>query len=94
MIRRSLKTKVLSVAKLKLADLEKEERSKLENVERIDSGTAIFSDLVSEYRTRLEANHSIKSRTRESISNVLRVFGETYLDLDIGFLARVRKEPL
>jgi hypothetical protein len=38
LIRRSLRTKVLSVAKLKLADLEKEERSKLENVGRIDSG--------------------------------------------------------
>jgi integrase len=64
LIRRSLKTKRLGVAKLKLADLEKEERSKLENIERIDEGTAIFKDLATEYRARLEANHSIKPRTR------------------------------
>src|SRR5205814_9491195 len=39
LIRQSLKTKVLSVAKLKLADLEKKERSKLEGSQRLTEGT-------------------------------------------------------
>ena len=64
LIRRSLGTTVLSVAKLKLADVEKEERSRLENHQQFESGKATFCDLLTEYRTRLEANHSIKPRTR------------------------------
>jgi hypothetical protein len=55
LIRRSLESTVLSVAKLKLADLEKEERTRLENHQQFGSGKATFSDLLVEYRTRLEA---------------------------------------
>jgi hypothetical protein len=51
LIRRSLESTALSVAKLKLADLEKEERTR----QRFGSGKATFSDLLVEYRTRLEA---------------------------------------
>ena len=42
LIRRSLKTKVLSVAKLKVADLEKQEREKLEGRERLVGGKATW----------------------------------------------------
>ena len=63
-IRRSLETTVLSVAKLKLADLEKEERTRLENHKQFRSGKATFDDLLTEYRTRLEANHSINASQR------------------------------
>ncbi|HOF47167.1 MAG TPA: hypothetical protein PLY00_02915 [Verrucomicrobiota bacterium] len=59
LIRRSLESTVLSVAKLKLADLKKEERTRLENHKQFGSGKATFDDLLAEYRTRLEANHSI-----------------------------------
>jgi hypothetical protein len=55
---------VLSVANLKLADLEKEERTRLENHQQFGSAKATFSDLLVEYRTGPEANHSIKPRTR------------------------------
>jgi len=57
LIRRSLETTVLSVAKLKLADLEKEERTRLENHKQFGAGKATFDDLLVEYRTRLEAHH-------------------------------------
>ena len=43
LIRRSLETVVLSVAKLKLADLEKEERVKLENHQQFSSGKATLA---------------------------------------------------
>src|SRR5438552_12333352 len=65
LIRRSLETTAISVAKLKLADLDKEERAKLENRERFVAGKVTFNDLLTDYRTRLDANHSIKPRTRE-----------------------------
>jgi hypothetical protein len=42
LIRQSLETKVLSVAKLKLADLEKEEREKRETHKCIKSGKVLY----------------------------------------------------
>ena len=65
LIRRSLKTTVLSVAKLKLADFEKGERAKAEAHGRVLDGKATVGDLIVEYKTRLETNHSIKKRTRD-----------------------------
>lgn len=65
LIRRSLKTKVIGVAKLKLADFEKEERAWLETQGRLEDGRAAFSDLLTEYLQRLDANHTVKPRTRE-----------------------------
>ena len=65
LIRQSLQTRVLGVAKLKLSDLEKEERRKQEAVERLDHGKAKVSDLIREYQAGLEADHTIKPRTRE-----------------------------
>jgi len=44
---------VFSVAKLKLADVEKHERAKLENHQQFASGKATFNDLPAENRTRL-----------------------------------------
>ena len=65
LIRQSLKTKVLSVAKLKLADLEKQERAKLEGRQRLTEGKAFFRDLVKEYLERLDGNPNLKPRTKE-----------------------------
>ena len=65
LIIRSLKSKVLSVAKLKLSDLEKQERAKLEGRERLRDGKAAFADLVKEYRERLDASPTLKPRTKE-----------------------------
>jgi hypothetical protein len=65
---------VLSVAKLKLADLEKEERTRSENHQ-------LFSDLLAEYRTRLEANHSIKPRTRAYYNQRIEAMLKNWPDL-------------
>ena len=65
LIRQSLKTKVLSVAKLKLADLEKKERARLEGTQRLTEGTAMFRDLAKEYQERLDGRPNLKPRTRE-----------------------------
>ncbi len=65
LIRRSLKTRASSVAKLKLADLEKEERARIEGRARVLDGKVTFGDLLAEYRERLAADHTIKPRTRQ-----------------------------
>lgn len=76
LIRRSLKTEVLTVAKLKLADLEKRERGKLETTERVAGGKATFKDLLAEYRQNLANDVEIKPRTRtyreECIARILK----------------------
>lgn len=65
LIRQSLKTKVLSVAKLKLADLEKQERARLEGQQRLVEGAAFFRDLAKEYVERLDGMPNLKPRTKE-----------------------------
>jgi hypothetical protein len=72
---------VLSVAKLKLADLEKEERTRLENHQQFGSGKATFNDLLVEYRVRLEANHSIKPRTRAYYNERIEAMLKNWRDL-------------
>lgn len=78
LIRQSLKTKTLTVAKLKLADLEKKEREKLENSGRLESGKVVCNDLLAEYRKRLDADTSIKPRTKsyrlECIQRILKTW--------------------
>jgi len=86
LIRQSLKTKVLSVAKLKLADLEKRERGKMETSERVTGGKATFADLIAEYRQQLENDATIKPRTRtyrhECIARILKTWpGAEVLDV-------------
>ena len=65
LIRRRLKTKVLSVAKLRLADLEAEERKKAEHQIEVTDGKMTFADAVATYRLRLTGDASIKPRTRD-----------------------------
>lgn len=66
LIRQSLKTKVLSVAKLRLRDLEELERSNWEAQAALEQGDDAFQDLVKLWRERLEADHSINPRTKTS----------------------------
>ena len=67
LIRKSLKTNRISVAKLRLADLEKEERQKVENQTAIalTSGKLTFSDAVALYLERLKADANLKPRSKE-----------------------------
>jgi hypothetical protein len=65
LIRSSLKTTVLSVAKLRLADLEKEERKRAECLVEEGDGKMTFGGALATYRLRLEGDVSIKPRTRD-----------------------------
>jgi integrase len=64
LIRRSLDTNVLSVAKLRLGDLEKQERQLAEQQTAIGDGRMTFDDALVVFRQRLEGDLSIKPRTR------------------------------
>ncbi len=65
LIRRSLKTGVLSVAKLRLGDLEKKERQLAEHQTAAADGRMSFGDALAIYEQRLKGDASLKPRTRE-----------------------------
>ena len=65
LIRRCLKTKVLSVAKLRLGDLEKKEHQLAEHQVAAADGSMKVDDALATYWQRLEGDASIKPRTRE-----------------------------
>ena len=74
LIRRKLKTKVLSVAKLRLADLEVDERKKAENQVETTDGKMTFGEAVATYRLRLTGDASV---TRTSFLCMSPVVGTT-----------------
>lgn len=65
LIWRSLRTKAISVAKLKLADLEREERTRREAVVQSDAADTTFQTLLEGFLAELEINPQIKPRTRQ-----------------------------
>ena len=76
LIRKSLKTDVLSVAKLRLADLEKNERESAETRESATKGKMTFDDCVGIYRTQTEASNLLKPTSklyrREVIASIAK----------------------
>lgn len=67
LIRKSLKTDVLSVAKLRLTDEEKKHRQLAQRQQAIQRGRGqmTFGDALEIYRARLRANPDIKSKTKD-----------------------------
>ena len=65
LIRRSLKTTKLSVAKLRLGDLEKVERQRVEVQGAVENGNMRFGDALAIFRGRLQNDASLKPRTKE-----------------------------
>jgi len=65
LFRRSLKTEHISVALLRLADLEKSERQKAQSALAVASGKMTFGDALAVFKARAENNPSLKPRTKE-----------------------------
>ena len=64
LIRKSLKTDVLSVAKLRLADFEKNEREAAETRESATKGKMTFGDCVCIFSTQTEASNLLKPTSK------------------------------
>jgi integrase len=65
LIRRSLKTSQISVAKLRLGDLEKQERQRSEHQAAVADGTMTFADALAMYKQRLAGDGSLKPRSKD-----------------------------
>ena len=87
LIRRSLKTQVLSVAKLRLADLEKSERHAAGHSTGYVEGKMTFANALEVYEQRLEGDASPKPRTKQHQKERIRVLLKTWPSLgkmDVG----------
>jgi len=76
LIRKSLKTDVLSVAKLRLADLEKSERESAETRQAASKGRMTFGDCVSIFYSQTKASNLLKPSTKhfrwEVVESILK----------------------
>jgi hypothetical protein len=65
LIRRSLKTDQISVAKLRLADLEKSERQRAQSAHAVANGKMTFGDALEVFKKRVQDSPTIKPHTKE-----------------------------
>src|SRR5258708_4368668 len=78
LIRRSLKTKGLSVGKLRLTDFEKNERQMAEHGTAFTEGRMILADALAIYRQRFQGDASLKPRTKAHREERIRVILKTW----------------
>jgi len=64
LIRRSLKTNKLAVAKLRLSDLDKVERQRVEIQGAVENGNMRFGEALEIFRSRLQNDASLKPRSK------------------------------
>lgn len=82
LIRRSLKTKTLSVAKLRLSDLEKDERKKATRSSAFLQGKMTFGDAVAAYKRQRKNNPNIKPGTVEYDDYRIKALLESWPELE------------
>ena len=76
LIRQSLKTDVLSIAKFRLADLEKNERESVETRATASKGRMTFGDCIEVFKTQTEASSLLKPSAKlyraEAVNSILK----------------------
>jgi len=93
LIRRSLKTTTLSVAKLKLGDLEKAERSKAKSQDAVAEGKIAFGECLEVFKTRLANDPSAKPKTKEYYHYRIKALLESWQELtglDVSRITRAQ----
>jgi integrase len=91
LIRRSLETKTLTVAKLRLADLEKNERGNSELNAAYTEGKMTFGEAMAMFAERVEKDPSLKPRTKAHRKERISVIRKTWpavLQTDIRRITR------
>jgi len=91
LIVKSLKTTKISVAKLRLSDLEKTERQNAENHLAAADGKLTFLEAVEIYRDRLKGDGSLKPRTKEYHEQRLTALAKSWPELASTELRKVNK---
>jgi integrase len=92
LIRRNLKTKTLSVAKLRLGDFEKSERQMAEHALAYDGGKMLFADALAIFRQRLQGDASLKPRTKEHREERISVIIKKWTGLEKMDVRKITKQ--
>jgi integrase len=82
LIRKSLKTDMLSVGKLRLADFEKQERQRSESGEAAAHGRMTMGDAMTLHRQRVAGDASLKPRTRDYHDQRMRALIKSWPGID------------
>ena len=80
LIRKSLKTDALTVAKLRLADMEKAGRQSAESQTNVTRGKMTFGEVVEIYRQRITGDVSLKQPEGEALIG----YGEGVMTSGLG----------
>src|SRR5262249_20261653 len=91
LIRKSLKTSMVTIAKLRLSDLEKAERQNAEHQVAATDGKLTFSQAAETYRQRLQGDASLKPRTREYHNQRLNALLKAWPELGVTELRMITK---
>lgn len=91
LIRQSLKTDVLSVAKLRLGDLEKVERCAAENRDGVSAGRMLFSDLATIYAQRIDGEPTLKAKSKAYYHQRVTALLRSWPDLESTDVRRINK---
>jgi integrase len=89
LIRRSLKTKALSVAKLRLNDFEKSERQRVQSFTAITQGKMTFADAIGLHLRRTHENPALKPRTKEYTEYRIKALLKSWPGLSSKDISRI-----
>jgi integrase len=92
LIRRSLKTQTLSIARLRLADLERAERQKAEHTLECAAGKMIVGDALAIFRQRVQGDASLKPRTKAHREERMAALVRTWPGLEKTDVRRITKQ--
>jgi len=91
LIVKSLKTDVLTVAKLRLSDLEKVERQSAESNANVMRGKLLFDDGIKIYKQRVSGDASLKQRTKDYYSERITALLKSWPTLAKTDIRRITK---
>ena len=89
LISKSLKTKVLSVAKLRLPDEKKKHLAVHEKRKALGDGKMVVGDVIHVYRENLETNPSLKPRTKAYYKMIVEFIAKSWPELAMMDISKV-----
>ena len=89
LIRRSLKTNQVSVAKLRLADLEKADQQRAQSVNAVANGKMTFGDALAVFKTRVQNDPALKPHTKEYCNDRIAALLKSWAGLEEKDVSRI-----
>ena len=89
LIRKSLKTDLISVAKLRLADVEKAEREAAERQKATSQGKMTFGQALKNFREQTEASHLLKSTSKKYRREMLHAILKSWPGVEVMDIRKI-----